>query len=134
MRFNRGAGQLQLDGAAALRPSLPPAAQPDHAAVEALDVGGRVGMCGHAAEHEDSAAPPDPAASEALQVPATCEQAVVAPMLETAAEGEDVVDALAKSNYGMLDGSTATAQFSDLYEAADRNAFDPTVSLPSSGD
>ena len=52
----------------------------------------------------------------------------------SAAEGEDVVDALAKSNYGMLDGSTVTAQFSDLYESADRNAFDPTVSLPSSGD
>lgn len=50
----------------------------------------------------------------------------------SAAEGEEVVDALATSNYGMLDGSTATAAFSDLYEDAERNAFDPTVALPGS--
>ena len=51
----------------------------------------------------------------------------------SAAEGDEVVDALATSNYGMLDGSTATRQFSDLYESAERNAFDPTVALPGSG-
>ena len=51
----------------------------------------------------------------------------------SAAEGDEVVDALATSNYGMLDGSTATRQFSDLYESAERNAFDSTVALPGSG-
>ncbi len=50
----------------------------------------------------------------------------------SAAEGDEVVDALATSNYGMLDGSTTTAYFSDLYESAQRNAFDPTVPLPDS--
>ena len=51
----------------------------------------------------------------------------------SAAEGEEVVDELATSNYGMLDGSTATIEFGDLYESADRNAFDPTVELPRTG-
>lgn len=51
----------------------------------------------------------------------------------SAAEGADVIDPLATSNYGMLDGSTATIRFEDLYETSQRNAFDPSASLPPSG-
>ena len=51
----------------------------------------------------------------------------------SAAEGEEILDPLAVSNYGMLDGSTATIQFADVYESAQRNAFDPAARPPSAG-
>ena len=50
-----------------------------------------------------------------------------------AADGSPLVDGLATSNYGFVDGSTATRHFEDLYESRDRNAFDPSATPPDLG-
>ena len=49
-----------------------------------------------------------------------------------AAEGSPLVDGLASSNYGFVDGSTGTRYFEDLYESRTRNAFDPSATPPDS--
>ena len=50
-----------------------------------------------------------------------------------AAEGSPMVDGLATSNYGFVDGSTGTRHFEDLYESRDRNVFDPDAIPPGVG-
>ena len=42
-----------------------------------------------------------------------------------AADGSEVVDSLATSNYGFLDGSVAARYFEDVYDSVEENAFDP---------
>ena len=44
-----------------------------------------------------------------------------------AAEGEPSVTELAKSNYGFVDGSTATLMFNEVYISPQENRFDPDV-------
>ena len=51
----------------------------------------------------------------------------------SAAEGRKVVDPLATSNYGFVDGSTGSRYFEDLYISPERNAFDPDATPPTSG-
>ncbi len=48
----------------------------------------------------------------------------------SAAEGRELVDSLASSNYGFVDGSTGSRYFIDLYKTRQKNAFDPDASLP----
>lgn len=50
-----------------------------------------------------------------------------------AAEQTPLVDGLATSNYGFIDGSVGARRFEDVYESRDRNAFDPSAILPTSG-
>ena len=42
-----------------------------------------------------------------------------------AADGSEVVDSMATSNYGFLDGSVAARYFEDVYQDVQENAFDP---------
>lgn len=51
----------------------------------------------------------------------------------SAAEGRTLVDPLASSNYGFVDGSIGTHYFEDLYESIERNAFDPAAKPPLAG-
>ena len=51
----------------------------------------------------------------------------------SAAEGRSIIDPLASSNYGFVDGSTGTRYFEDVYESVDRNAFDPDATPPKAG-
>ena len=52
----------------------------------------------------------------------------------SAAEGRTLVDPLASSNYGFVDGSIGAHYFEDLYESIERNAFDPAAKPPLAGD
>lgn len=51
----------------------------------------------------------------------------------SAAEGQSIIDPLASSNYGFVDGSTGTRYFENVYESVDRNAFDPNAISPNPG-
>ena len=51
----------------------------------------------------------------------------------SAAEGRVIVDPLATSNYGFVDGSTGSHYFEDLYQSVERNAFDPDATPPTAG-
>ena len=51
-------------------------------------------------------------------------------MAISAAEGEKNIHDLAQSNYGYLDGSTGTRTFSQVYENARFNSFDPDAGIP----
>lgn len=46
-----------------------------------------------------------------------------------AAEGSPLVDPLASSNYGFVDGSIGTRRFEEVYESYERNAFDPELEV-----
>ena len=50
-----------------------------------------------------------------------------------AAEGRTLIDPLATSNYGFVDGSIGTHYFEDIYESVERNAFDPEAIPPLAG-
>ena len=51
-------------------------------------------------------------------------------MAISASEGEININDLAKSNYGLLDGSTDTKTFREVYENVQFNAFDPNAGIP----
>ena len=51
----------------------------------------------------------------------------------SAAEGRTLIDPLASSNYGFVDGSTGTQYFEDVYESLQKNAFDPEATPPTVG-
>ena len=51
-------------------------------------------------------------------------------MAISASEGEININDLAKSNYGLLDGSTDTKTFREVYENVQFNSFDPSAGIP----